>query len=102
IEPVTTPPTHHTPAPVNPTQYPPVYLLIRTSERPSKFRVMMQSVRNQTYPNIITIVHSDNEKDEYVEGDIIIRGEKLTVENGSGFYNLYCNALLDAIPDGPG
>lgn len=102
IEPVTTPLTHHAPAPVNPTQYPPVYLLIRTSERPSKFRVMMQSVRNQTYPNIITIVHSDNEKDEYVEGDIIIRGEKLTVENGRGFYNLYCNALLDAIPDGPG
>lgn len=87
------------PATVDPVKYPPVYILIRTSGRPNKFKITMQSVRNQTYPNIVTIVHSDNPDDKYVEGDIIIHGKKLTHEDGRGFYNLYCNTLLDAIPD---
>jgi glycosyltransferase involved in cell wall biosynthesis len=79
----------------------PVYILIRTSNRPVFFKVCMESIKAQTYPNIITIVHTDNPADNYVEGDIIIRG-KLNKQLGNGYYNLYNNALLAAIPDGPG
>ena len=57
---------------------------------------MMQSIKTQTYKNIITIVHSEDDSDTYVNGDIIIRGKEET--RGSAPYNLYCNTLLDAIP----
>ena len=79
----------------------PVYILIRTSNRPVFFKNMMQSIKEQTYPNIITIVHTDDINDNYVEGDIILRSER-NIETGRGFYNLYCNKLLDAISDIPG
>jgi len=62
----------------------------------------MDSIKSQTYENIITIVHSDDPNDEYVTGDIIIHGEKYPRSMGSGTYNLYNNALLDAIPEGEG
>lgn len=74
----------------------PIYVLIRTSNRPKFFETMMKSVKEQTYPNIVTIVHSDNENDTYVQGDIVIRSEHLN--EGSAPYNLYCNKLLEAIP----
>lgn len=86
----------------------PVYILIRTSGRPNFFKTMMASIKTQTYPNIITIVHTDDPKDKYVEGDIIVRSDrrKYLKPDGKpkhrGFYNLYCNKLLAAIPDGPG
>lgn len=76
---------------------PPVYILIRTSGRPKFFSVLMNSIKKQTYPNIVTIVHSDNKNDTYVEGDIIIHGTPQP-KKGRGFYNLYNNALLAAIP----
>lgn len=79
----------------------PVYILIRTSKRPLFFKNMMDSIREQTYPNIVTIVHTDDPEDKYVEGDIIISSVR-DVSLGRGHYNLYCNKLLDAIPDGPG
>ena len=79
----------------------PVYILIRTANRPIFFKNMMNSIKRQTYKNIITIVHSDNVNDTYVEGDIIIRSER-NESLGNGFYNLYCNSLLAAIPDGDG
>lgn len=79
--------------------YAPVYILIRTSRRPVGFARCMESVKNQTYPNIVTIVHTDDPRDEYVTGDIIIKGSKYPQSVGGAPYNLYCNALLDVIPD---
>ena len=79
----------------------PVYILIRTSARPKFFDVMMKSIKSQTYSNIITIVHTDDPEDNYLEGDIVIRSER-NPALGNGHYNLYCNKLLNAIPDGPG
>lgn len=79
----------------------PVYILIRTSARPKFFKNMMDSIKEQTYPNIVTIVHTDDDKDMYIEGDIILRSQR-DITKGRGHYNLYCNKLLEAIPDGPG
>lgn len=82
-----------------------VYILIRTSRRPRYFARMMDSINKQTYPNIKTIVHTDEPTDEYIEGDIIIQGERITVNPDiriNAPYNLYCNRLLDAIPEGDG
>lgn len=59
----------------------------------------MESVKIQTYKNIQTIVHSDDPRDKYVTGDVIIHGTAYTSEFGNGTYNLYNNRLLKAIPD---
>lgn len=80
----------------------PVYILIRTSNRPKFFANLMRTIREQTYQNIITIVHTDDPADEYVAGDIIIRGARLSHTLGTAPYNLYNNRLLQAIPDGAG
>ena len=64
------------------------YILLRTSNRPKFFKVCMESIKAQDYPNIVTIVHTDDPKDDYVEGDIIIKGER-DYQARSGFYNLY-------------
>lgn len=84
----------------------PVYILIRTSNRPEFFACMMETIKNQTYKNIVTIVHSDDPRDEYVNEDncdILIRGTAYGPEFGDGTYNLYNNRLLKAIPpDKPG
>lgn len=80
----------------------PVYILIRTSNRPKYFENLMQSIREQTYENIITVVHSDDPSDEYVTGDIIIRSERPPRTLGTAPYNLYNNNLLQAIPDSAG
>lgn len=81
----------------------PVYILIRTSGRPKFFKRMMETIKKQTYKNIITIVHTDDINDKYVEGDIIIHSEKKeSTVIGSAPYNLYCNTLLSAIPEREG
>lgn len=80
----------------------PVYILIRTSNRPVFFARMMETIKNQTYKNIVTIVHSDDPRDKYVTGDIIINGTALSPEYGNGTYNLYNNRLLRKIPNDPG
>jgi len=59
----------------------------------------MASIKAQDYPNIVTIVHSDDKNDKYVEGDIIIRSEREPKSKGNAPYNLYNNTLLQAIPD---
>jgi len=79
----------------------PVYILIRTSGRPVFFKRMMESIKKQTYENIITIVHTDSPDDKYVEGDIILSSE-MDKSVGRAYYNLYCNKLLDNIPSGKG
>lgn len=63
----------------------------------------METIKKQTYKNIVTIVHSDDPRDEYVKGDIVIHGTVYGSEYGNGSYNLYNNKLLRAIPpDKPG
>ncbi|KPK95634.1 hypothetical protein AMJ80_04475 [bacterium SM23_31] len=62
----------------------------------------MESIKQQTYKNIITIVHSDDPRDKYVTGDIIIQGQAYGLEYGNGTYNLYNNRLLRAIPEEKG
>jgi hypothetical protein len=76
----------------------PVYILIRTSGRPKFFGRMMETIKSQTYDNIVTIVHTDDPRDEYVTGDIILKGAAYGQEYGSAPYNLYNNKLLKAIP----
>jgi hypothetical protein len=80
----------------------PVYILIRTSGRPRYFARMMETIKEQTYKNIVTIVHSDDPRDEYVTGDMIIHGAAYGQEFGDGTYNLYNNRLLKSIPEGEG
>ena len=79
-----------------------VYILIRTSGRPMFFARMMETIQNQTYKNIVTIVHSDDPRDEYVDGDIIIRGSAYAPGYGNAPYNFYNNTLLKAIPENNG
>ena len=62
----------------------------------------METIKNQTYKNIVTIIHSDDPRDEYITGDVILRAPAYGLEYGSGSYNLYNNRLLRAIPEGPG
>lgn len=83
-------------------EVPPVYILIRTSGRPKYFKTMMESVKSQTYKNIITIVHTDDPRDTYIEGDIIVKGNRFSPLEGKAPYNLYNNRLLDSIPEEPG
>lgn len=66
------------------------------------FERCMESIKKQTYPNIITIVHTDDPRDEYVTGDIIIKGHKYPPSIGGAPYNLYCNRLLESIPSDEG
>lgn len=75
----------------------PVFVLMRTSGRPVFFNKCYESIKKQTYKNIVLIVHTDDPNDEYVKGDVIIKSDRIS-GNGSGFYNLYCNKLLKAIP----
>jgi glycosyltransferase involved in cell wall biosynthesis len=76
----------------------PVFVLMRTSNRPTFFEKTYESIRGQDYENIILIVHSDDVNDTYVRGDKIIYSERKEV-HGNGHYNLYCNKLLQAIPE---
>lgn len=85
-----------------PVENAPVYILIRTSRRPEFFKRCYESILNQTYKNIVTIVHTDDPRNDYVRGDIIIKGHSYHPKSGKGYYNLYNNRLLDAIPDGWG
>lgn len=80
----------------------PVYILIRTSGRPVFFERMMETIKNQTYKNIVTIVHTDDPRDKYVTGDIIVKGCAYGSNYGDGTYNLYFNRLLEAVPKTPG
>jgi hypothetical protein len=74
-----------------------LYLLIRTSRRPEGFKVLMDSIKKLEYPKIVTIVHTDDPRDNYAEGDILIRGEAYPIGMGTAPYNLYNNRLMSAI-----
>ena len=76
-----------------------LYILTRTSGRPAFFARMRETVKALAWPGpVVHIVHTDDPRDTYIEGDIIVRGETLGPSFGSGFYNLYQNRLLNAIP----
>lgn len=77
----------------------PVFVLMRTSGRPSFYATCMESISRQDYPHIITIVHKDSRNDLYChDADIVLYSDRIEA-NGPGHYNLYCNKLLQAIPD---
>lgn len=76
-----------------------LYVLTRTSGRPEFFRACRESVKALTGFNVVHIVHSDDPRNEqYIECDILVRGEAHGKHVGSAPYNLYCNRLLNAIP----
>jgi hypothetical protein len=77
-----------------------LYILTRTSGRPVFFARMRETIKALDWPGpVCHIVHTDDPRDTYVAGDIIIRGETLGPSFGTGFYNLYQNRSLKAIPD---
>jgi len=82
----------------------PVYILMRTSNRPKFFKNAVDSVRKQTYKNVVLMVHYDDKNDlNYVEGDILLYSARIEPhKNITAPYNLYCNKMLESIPDGPG
>lgn len=77
---------------------PTVFILTRTSGRPRFFAELRRSIRSLEYPDIVHVVHTDDPRDSYVEGDIIIRGENELGVAGNGTFNLYNNRLLQAVP----
>ena len=80
-----------------------LYILTRTSGRPAFFARMRETVKALSWPGpVVHIVHTDDPRDTYVEGDIIVKGEVLGPSFGGGFYNLYQNRLLKAIPNEEG
>jgi len=80
-----------------------LYILTRTSGRPAFFARCRETIKALAWPGpVVHIVHTDDPRDTYVEGDVIVRGETLGPSFGTGFYNLYNNRLLRALPDEPG
>ena len=77
-----------------------LYILTRTSGRPQFFANCRESVKALSWPGeVVHIVHSDDPRcEDYIECDILIRGEKHGSYMGTAPYNLYNNRLLDAVP----
>lgn len=80
-------------------EYPPVYILLRTGGRPNFFDICYHSIKEQDYPNIILITHQDSPADTYARGDVVVSSPHVQ-KTTKGFYNLYCNTLLQSIPEG--
>lgn len=79
-------------------EYPPVYILLRTGGRPNFFDICYRSIRQQDYPNVVLITHINSVSDTYALGDVIVSSPHVP-RTTKGFYNLFCNTLLQAIPD---
>lgn len=80
----------------------PLYILTRTSGRPTFFAAMRESVKALAWPGpVVHIVHTDDPRDTYVEADVVIQGETYGPSFGPGFYNLYNNRLLKSLPKKP-
>jgi len=76
-----------------------LYILTRTSGRPAFFAKCRESIKALTWPGqVVHIVHTDDPRDTYVEGDVIIKGETYGPSFGPGFYNLSNTRLLKAVP----
>lgn len=75
-----------------------LYILTRTSGRPAFFAACRASVKALSWDGpVVHIVHTDDPRDLYVDGDVIVKGETYGPSFGPGFYNLYNNRLLRAI-----
>lgn len=76
-----------------------ITILIRTSNRPKKFKRCVDSVLNQTYTDWKVIVCFDG--DDYVpEHDNISKFEAINYERKDYFWNLFCNDLKDKVNEG--
>lgn len=77
-----------------------LYVLTRTSGRPGYFARCRESVQALSWPGGVThIVHSDDPRNEqYIDCDILVRGEAHGPYMGSAPYNLYNNRLIEALP----
>ena len=75
-----------------------LYVLTRTGGRPEFFARMQESVRALTGFDVVHIVHTDDPRDTYVQGDIVVQGECYPPTIGTAPYNLYNNRLIKAIP----
>ena len=77
-----------------------LYVLTRTSGRPTFYARMRESVRALTWPHgVVHVVHSDDPRDTYAaDCDVLVKGECHGPYMGSGYYNLYNNRLLEVVP----
>ena len=84
-----------------------VYMLVRTSSRPDNFKRCIDSILSQSYSQISIIVcHDTADSIEYLEPYNThpkikyFQVPKLHAKTSPDYsHNLYCNYLLDAIPD---
>lgn len=80
-----------------------IYILTRASGRAAGFARLRKSIERLEWPgDVVHVVHSDDPRDTYLEGncDILIKGETLQdvpVPSRSGPYNYYCNRMLDLV-----
>lgn len=72
-----------------------ITILIRTSYRPAQFARCMESIRNQTYPNIRVIVGYDNSDAlKYTERQSFVYSKYTEPDKSLPFfYDCYCNEL---------
>lgn len=71
------------------------YVLTRTSKRPKAFARLRNSLRKQTYPHIVHVVHSDEPTDTYVRGDIVLHSPRLRATPNSTFpWEVYFATML--------
>lgn len=80
---------------------PRVFVLTRTSRRPRAFARLRRDLLAQEYPGeIIHVVHSDDPADAYIEGDIVVRSERLRRRRPTDFpWDQYHLTLLQAVVD---
>ena len=84
-----------------------VYVLVRTSSRPAEFRKCIDSILSQTYSRVSIIVcHDTPDSIEYLKlydfhtNITYFQVPKVQTRISPDYsHNLYCNYLLDAIPD---
>lgn len=81
-------------------EFPLINILIRTSNRPSGFMRLLNSITSQSYPNIRIIVGFDNyEALRYIPKGLEI--VYLTADKSSPYwYDLYLNDLKELVDDG--
>lgn len=74
-----------------------LYILTRTSGRPRMFTALRANLASQPYRDFLHVVHSDDPNDSYVEGDIVVRGERQPITGTRYGPEAYMRALLQAV-----
>jgi hypothetical protein len=73
-------------------------LLTRTSGRPNAFGRLRKSVESQVGAEVIHVVHSDDPRDTYVVGDLVVRGSRLRrTPESTAPWETYNLRLLSAV-----